>query len=145
MMGNIRMDEAGIGIAAARARRRKLAWTLAALMGAGAVVGFFSALLEAEGGGFLEGIPPAWAIAASVVTVLAIGIGSWRYNKATDELDRRDSMWSSAVTLNLLFVGYAVWYLWWKGGLAPEPSHEVMMVTTFIVGMLAYLYKKLRP
>lgn len=145
MMGNIRMDEAGIGVAAARARRRKLVWTLAALMGAGAVVGFFSALLEVEGGGFLEGIPPAWAIAASIITVLAMTIGSWRYNMAMDELERRDGMWSSAVALNLFFVGYAVWYLWWKGGLAPEPDHEVIAVATFASAMLAYLYKKLRP
>ncbi|WP_186456818.1 hypothetical protein [Sphingomonas suaedae] len=139
------MDKPSSGLAAARARRKRIVWTVAALAASGAVVGFFSALFEAEDGAFLEGIPAAWAVAASIVTVLAVLGGGYYYNRVIDELDRRDNQWASALALNLLFVGYACWYLNWKGGLVPEPQHEALILAAFIVAMLAYAWKKFRP
>lgn len=137
--------EPGDGLAAAKARRQRLQWIIAGLAAAGFVVGFFSAFLEAEGGGFLEGIPAGWAIAASLILLVALSYGGWRYHLATDELDRRDTLWASALTLNLYIAGYPVWYLWWRGGLVPEPRHETIFVVAMGVMLLAYLYKKLRP
>lgn len=133
------------GLAAARARTRRQRIILFTLMGLGAVVGFFSGLLEADGGEFLEGIPAAWAIAASLITTVALGYGSWRYYRVTDELDQRDNLWASAIAINFYFVLYANWYLLWRGGLVREPQHEALAVATFAVMMLAYGYKKLRP
>lgn len=137
--------EPGSGLAAAQARRRRLWKVTGGLAAAGFVVGFLSAFFEAEGGGFLEGIPAAWAIAASLILLMALGYGGWRYHLATDELDRRDSLWASALTLNVYIAGYPVWYLWWRGGLAPEPRHEAIFATMMGVMLLAYGYKKLRP
>lgn len=145
MIANMAKDEGSSGLAAARARRRRIVWTVAALAASGGGVGFFSALFEAEDGGFLEGIPAAWAVAASVVTVVAVLGGGYYYNRVTDELDRRDNQWASALALNLLFVGYACWYLNWKGGLAPEPQHETLILATFAVALLGYAWKKFRP
>ena len=133
------------GLAAAKARRLRLQLILGGLMGAGAVLGFFSAMFEVDGGGFMEGIPAGWAIAATVILLVALGYGGWRYNLATDELDRRDNQWAAAVALNFSIGGYASWYLWWRGGLVPEPQHQTVFVATMAVMLLAYGYKKLRP
>lgn len=137
--------ESGDGLAAAKARKQRLQWIIIGLMGAGAVIGAISAIFEVEGGGFMEGIPAGWAIAMSLLLLGALGYGGWRYHLATDELDRRDSMWASAWALNLYIAGYASWYLWWRGGLVPEPHHETIFVATMAAMLLAYLYKKLRP
>lgn len=133
------------GMAAARKRRNRISLILAALMLLGGVIGFLSAHFEVEDGGFMEGIPPFWAITASILTVIGIGYGSWRYNQATDELDRRDSQWASAVALNVYIVGYFVWYLWWRGGLVREPAHLTIFFATLIVMTAAYAFKKFKP
>lgn len=138
-------NEVKDGLAAARARTRRQRIILFTLMGAGAVVGFFSAMFEVDGGEFLEGIPAAWAIAASLITTTAVAYGGWRYSRATDELERRDNLWACGVALNFYLLLYANWYLWWRGELVREPQHEVLAVATFAVMMLAYGYKKLRP
>lgn len=139
------METERSGVAAARARRLRLFVICGLLAGVGGVIGFFSAMFEREGGGFLEGIPAIWAIAASIVTVLAIVIGGWRYHLATDELDRRDSLWASAMAMNVYLLFYACWYFWWKGGVTPEPSHEIVFIVTLAALLLAYGYKKIRP
>lgn len=133
------------GLAAAKARRRRLQAIIGGLMGAGAVLGFFSARFEMGGGGFMQGIPAGWAIVASVILLGALGFGGWRYHLATDELDRRDNQWASVAALNFYIGGYASWYLWWRGGLLPEPQHQTIFVATMAVMLLAYGYKKLRP
>lgn len=133
------------GLAAAKSRRRRLQLIIGGLMGAGAVIGFFSAKFEIDGGGFMEGIPAGWAIAASMILFVSIGYGGWRYHLATDELDRRDNQWAGAMALNFYLGGYASWYLWWRGGLVPEPQHETIFVVTMAVMLLTYGYKKLRP
>jgi hypothetical protein len=133
------------GLAADAKRRNRLSLILIGLMLVGGVVGFLSAIFEVEGGGFLEGIPAAWAIIASILMVGAVSYGSWRYNRATDELDRRDNLWASAVALHFYIVGYAGWYLWWRGGLVPEPAHGAMFVATMVVMGAAYAFKKIRP
>lgn len=138
-------NEPSPGIAAARARSRRLTIIFGGLMAVGGLMGFLSAFFEVDGGGFLEGIPAAWAIAASLILLIALSYGGWRYNLATDELDRRDNQWASAVALNLYIAFYACWYLWWRGGLLPEPQHESVFVATMIAMLLAYVYKKLRP
>lgn len=133
------------GLAAAKARRRRLQSIIGTLMGAGAVLGFFSAKFEMDGGGFMQGIPAGWAILASVILLGALGFGGWRYHLATDELDRRDNQWASVAALNFYIGGYASWYLWWRGGLLSEPQHQTIFVATMAVMLLAYGYKKLRP
>ena len=144
-METVMRPEPRSGLVAAKARRRRLQLIISVLMGAGAVLGFFSAMFEMDGGGFMQGIPAGWAIAASVILLGALGFGGWRYNLATDELDRRDNQWAGAMALNFYIGGYASWYLWWRGGLVPEPQHQTIFVATMAVMMPAYGYKKLRP
>mgnify|MGYP003345000736 CR=1 FL=1 len=74
------------GLAAAKARRLRLQLILGGLMGAGAVLGFFSAMFEVDGGGFMEGIPAGWAIAATVILLGALAVAFW----STDRLSLGD-------------------------------------------------------
>lgn len=133
------------GLAAAKARKRRLQLVIVGLIGAGALIGFFSSMSETDGGAFMEGTSAAWAIVASVILLGALSYGGWRYHLATDELDRRDNQWASAVALNFYVGGYAGWYFWWRGGLVPEPQHQTIFLATIAAMLLAYGYKKLRP
>jgi peptidoglycan/LPS O-acetylase OafA/YrhL len=144
-MAKAAMVDPSEGLAAATKRRNRISLILAGLMLLGGVIGFFSAMLGDKHGGFLEGIPASWAVIASLITVVGIGYGSWRYHLATDELDRRDTQWASTFALNIYIVGYAVWYLWWRGGLVREPMHEAIFVATMVVMMAAYGFKKIKP
>lgn len=144
-MRTVMQPEPRDGLAAAKARKLRLQLIIGGLAGAGAVLGFFTAMFERDGGGFMEGIPAGWAIVASLILLGALGYGGWRYYLATDELDRRDNQWAGAVALNLYIAGYATWYIWWRGGLVPEPQHTTIFVGTMAAMLLAYGYKKLRP
>lgn len=145
-MRDLRADPTpGAGEAALKARRRRLYTIIGALMLSGFVIGFFSARFEREGGGFLDGIPAAWAVTASIVFLLACTIGTWRYYKVVDELERHDNRWAMMMSLNLYLIGYPIWFLLWKGGLVPEPSHEIIFVALYVALMAAYGWKKIRP
>ncbi|WP_448657928.1 hypothetical protein ACPVPU_10690 [Sphingomonas sp. CJ99] len=134
----------GIGETAQKQRRRRIAWILAALIASGFAVGFLSARLEKPDGGFLEGIPAYWAIAASAIWLIAVCYGGWRLHKATDELERSTNRFASVIALNIYLVGYPVWFFLWKGALLPEPSHEAIFVVIYLTLILTYLWKKLR-
>lgn len=145
-MADLRVDPTpGAGEAALKARRRRLYTIIGALALSGFVVGFLSARFEREGGGFLEGIPAEWAIAASAIYLLTITIGTWRYYKVVDELERHDNRWAMTMALNLYLIGYPIWFMLWKGGLVPEPSHEIIFVVLYLALMAAYGWKKFRP
>lgn len=133
------------GVRAARARQRRLYVVIAALAAAGFVVGFFSSMFERDGGGFLEGIGPVWAVAASLILVVAIVWGTRVYMRHSDELERRNNSWGLVVAGNFFLIGYPVWFLLWRGELVPEPDHQIVYVATVVVMMLAYFWKKVRP
>ena len=133
------------GLAAAKARSRRLQLIIGGLMGAGAVLGFFSAIFEMDGGGFMQGIPAAWAIAASVILLGALGFGGWRYKPPTHDPHRGGKPRAGGGGRHFSIGGYASWYLWWRGGLVPEPQHQAIFIATMAAMMLAYGYKKLRP
>jgi hypothetical protein len=134
----------GIGEKAQRDRERRLRWIMLALGAAGFFTGLFASGMEREGGGFMDGIPPAFAIGFAVVWMLAIGYGGWRYHKVTDELDRANNRFAAVYAFNAYLIGYPVWFMLWKGGLVPEPSHQTIFVTLYIVMVTLYLWKKIR-
>lgn len=133
------------GIRADRARQRRIYLIMGTLAGAGFVVGFFSSMFEREGGGFLEGIGPVWAVAASIILVVSVIVGTIVYFRQVDELERRNNYWANATGCNAVLIGYPVWYLLWRGGLVSEPTHESVFVVLIAATTLAYLWKKFRP
>ncbi len=139
-------DTIGPGEAAARIRRNRIAGTTALLMAAGGVIGLLTVLGQHDIRDGLSGtLHPAAAIAAAAILVVSIVYGSWRYFRTVDEVERRDNYLANSIGLYFYMLGYAGWYLLWRGQLVPEPSHELLFGATFTVTMIAYFWKKLRP
>ena len=141
-----RATEMGAGEAADRARRRGINAITAALMLAGGLVGAI-VLISGQGNGDLLHVrmPAGWAIAAAVILVASIAIGSLVFLARVDEVELRDNAFASMVALYAYMTGYAGWFLLWRGQVVPEPSHQWLFAATFAVNILAYLWKKLRP
>ncbi len=140
------IDDPAPGIGEARekmqsGRSKRTLWILA---GIGMVVGFFSAMLEGDGEGFLNGIPAAWAIASAAIFIAAISIGSWFYYRQMDEVARYTNLWAAAVTVNLYLIAYPIWYVLWRGELVREPSHEVIFLFVYVAYVAALGWKKWR-
>lgn len=139
-------DKPGPGEAANRARTRRLFVTFAVLAAIGGVVGFTTAMVEDRDASLLSGgsVPGWFAILAALALVVAVTAGSVVYHRSMDELQRLDNYWATAMGANLLLLGYPVWLILWKGGLAPLPDAFTLYVAVFATTMLAYLLRKLR-
>ncbi len=150
MMGTImkRSDTGamGPGEAAARLRQRRMLTNFGAIAAVGFVVGLTAALVESKDASILSGgtLPGWFAIMAAVLTVGAVGIGSWRYHRTMDELQRLDNYFAGTVGANLFLGGYPVWLILWKGGLVPEPNALVLYLAVWLTTVLAYTWRKLR-
>ncbi|MBX9797578.1 hypothetical protein [Sphingomonas sp.] len=138
-------NEPGAGERAARARTRRIWLIIGSLGGLGFVAGFATAMFEKDTPGMFPGaLPPAFAIAMSIVLVVAILIGSWRYFVAIDEVERQNNYIASTWGLNFYLLAYPVWFLLWRGGLVAEPMHETLFLATVAVMMAVYLWTKFR-
>ncbi|NML06819.1 hypothetical protein [Sphingomonas sp. G-3-2-10] len=137
----------GAGERAGKARRKRIMGVVTLLGISGGIVGFLTSKYSDNGpGGFLQGDLPAWtAILASVVIVVSLTWGSWKFFQVVDEVELRDNYLASTVGLYFYMILYAVWYLLWWGKLVPEPSHEWLFASTLAASLIAYLWKKLRP
>ncbi len=135
----------GPGERAARQRSRRIMAILVVLALGGGVTGFIAAFMEtpASDGG-IGTFPPAFAIAAVITYVGLVGIGSWRYLRNIDEVERCNNHIAATWAANIYLVAYPSWYMLWKGGLAIEPVHEVLFVGIFAVMMIAYGWPKFR-
>ncbi|UZK64861.1 hypothetical protein [Sphingomonas sp. M1-B02] len=137
--------ELGEGERAAKVRRRKIVGILfiaGALGGVGGgLMGFYR---DQNDPGLIGPLPPVVAIVATAIMAVTIVVASWAYLRAVDEVERLTNYWSSMFTLYFFLVAYPAWYLLWKGGLVPEPRHEIIFVTVYLVMIAAYFWKKLR-
>ncbi|UZK70531.1 hypothetical protein OKW76_05670 [Sphingomonas sp. S1-29] len=137
----------GTGEQAARLRQRRIRRLFAALAAAGFVTGLVMALLEDDAKGPVAGVgalPPAFAIGAVVLGIVAILWGGLRYWQSTDELDRRDNMLASMIGLNMYALTYPAWWTLWKGALVPAPNGETIFMATMIVTAISYGWLKYR-
>jgi hypothetical protein len=139
----------GEGERAARLRRRRT-YTIIGLLGlTGGIVGGALGGATGQFSRFLTDpdatISPTLAIAAAAVTVIGTIVGAIAYFRHIDELERQVNYWTANITVNFYFLTYIAWFILWKGSLLPEPSHETLFGSTFVVMILAYYWKKLRP
>lgn len=127
----------------AAARRRQF-WIFSALAGAGFIVGLSVAILEPQDAGILTGgtIPAPLAIILCLITLVAIVAGSWRMWRTADEVDRSQHLWANSAAVMVAMLGYIIWFMLWKGGLASEPSAHPIFLATVITGSATYLWKK---
>ena len=137
--------EAGPGEAAARAQARRMTSWFAILLAIGGVIGMITALLEPHAASIMSGgtVPPLFAIAAAVVTAVATVIGTRYLYTIADELELHNNMVAGAVGANALLLGYPVWFLLWKGGVAPEPQHIILFLLVLITTGGTYLFRKI--
>jgi hypothetical protein len=126
-----------------RAEAQRLARVRARVLGAlvCAVLIIGSAWLFKQSGGR---IAPAGAITIVIVYLVAlIGFG-WRTCRRADEVEIRDNLVALAAAAGFYGLVYPGWYFLWKGGLLPEPSHELMYIAMIAVTTLTYLWAKIR-
>lgn len=135
----------GEGERALQARKRKVVGSVILLMLGGAVVGFATSV--GSGGASLLTAPMApWlAIAATVVLLITLSWGSWRFFQVVDEVELRDNYIASTFGLYAYISVYFSWSLLWRGQLLPEPQHFVLFCITMVFTLIAYLWMKFRP
>ncbi|MFM9978307.1 MAG: hypothetical protein ACKVOP_09750, partial [Sphingomonadaceae bacterium] len=103
---------------------------LGGLIGAG-FIAFNSDLIAPMNGS----IPPAMAVILAVILATAVLWASIAYNKRADEIAIVNNIHASATGSFVLLAGYPLWFLLWKGGLLPEPSHMIMFgVVCAVIG-----------
>jgi protein-S-isoprenylcysteine O-methyltransferase Ste14 len=135
----------GPGEIAEAGSRRQFWLFVAAMFGIGVAVGMTGAAFEIDPGGFLTGLlPPGIALAMAAVATLALAVGTVIFLRRSDEVERGDNIWASAVAANALLIVYPAWFFLWKGGWVTEPSHVALFLIVYVTMMLAYLYRKFR-
>jgi len=89
-------------------------------------------------------IAPAGAIIIVALYLVSMGGAFWFACRKSDEVEARDTIFSLAVAGGTYGLTYPGWYFLWKGGLLPEPSHELLYIQLIAVLTIAYFWKKLR-
>ncbi|MGL4488817.1 MAG: PEP-CTERM sorting domain-containing protein [Rhizobiaceae bacterium] len=125
-------------------KKRLRVWAgVATLAGAGAVVGFLVAIMETDGPTFMaRQLDPNTAIWLALATALVLIFGSWFYWRNIDEVERNSNIVGTASGGGTLILCYPPWFLLWKGGLVPEPSHVAMFLIVCVSGALVFLIKQ---
>lgn len=89
-------------------------------------------------------IAPGWAIAFVGLYLLAL-FACWRFAcRVSDEVELRNNVSALAAGGLANALVYPSWYFLWRGGLMPEPSHELLFAVVFLTTMLAYIWKRYR-
>ncbi len=139
------IDRMGEGERATVLRRRRVMRPIIATGVIGGILGFVLAALEGGTERMVSALPPAAAVAAALVTVVTVTAGSVIYWRRIDELERNACLWSGMLTLNFYFLTYMSWWLLWKGGITPEPHHEILFGATYFALIATYSWKKFHP
>lgn len=99
---------------------------------------------HAADNGFSGTWPPALSIGIAVLYVIAMIAGSLALSRVTDEHERAQSYKAVALAGAGYMLGYPVWFLLWKAGVAVEPIHWVLFVGFWLLlagGTLFYRFR----
>ncbi len=92
---------------------------------------------------FLLGpLSPSAALWLAAGFLAALGLVAWLAHGLLDEHEISAAAYGQAAACGIVVVGYPVWFLLWKGGLAHEPSHVALYVTLLLVSWAGYAYRK---
>ena len=132
--------------ARARQRQRRINTVVGALFAVGLVCGFLVGFFEDENSGLLaaNSIPPWLAIGSAIMFLIAVGFGSWKLMKVSDEHERIIHTKTTVVAGNVMLIGYPAWFILWKGGLVPEPDALWLFVAGIIGSAIAFAWYKFR-
>jgi hypothetical protein len=125
-------------------RRRDYRKSFAAFVICGIVATIGNAVF---GGGvvppFLRGtLAPSTAVGLAVGFVSVMLLIAWLGRDLLDEHEISCSAYGQAAATGVVVLGYPIWYVLWKGGLMPEPSHVTMFATLLLVSWAGYAYRK---
>jgi hypothetical protein len=135
----------GPGETMERAKNRRRAFVMFALMAAGGACGLALAIAEPKGAGILQGAIAPWAaVALAAAWLIAVVGGSLWYKKHADEIDLAAQIWGQAVGGATIILLYPVWYLLGRAALVPAPDANVVFLALYVVMTGAYLWKKFR-
>ncbi|MCJ7422060.1 hypothetical protein [Sphingomicrobium astaxanthinifaciens] len=130
---------------ARRVRLQKIVIALALLLGMGMGIGF--GLLSVGGeDAFAEGRewPTGFAIAVAAGVLVVMPLLMLTATRTADELEMAHQAFGMQVGGFVLLCGYPAWYALWKGGLVPEPGHEVLWLGFFAPLVAGYVFHRFR-
>lgn len=123
-----------------RARRYWAVSLVFGLMGAGV-----GATLAYLGDNDARSLSASWAVGVTLLYAICLPLGSWLFLRQTDEVDLRDNLIGCTAGIYFYTMLYPGWYFLWKGGLVPEPDHQLLFIGTMGVVAAVYFWKRLRP
>jgi drug/metabolite transporter (DMT)-like permease len=131
---------------AAAERRQRARWRrllgLAVASGVATALAFaFTRTGESYGAGTLA---PELTIAGAVVYVLLMVFGSYAMTRVTDEVEIHNNVVGLAAGGGALLLAYPPWWMLWRGGLVPEPTHGALFFLMFGAALAVYAWKKYR-
>jgi len=127
-------------------QREQRIWAIkGSLFVVGMVTGGIVGYLVADSGFSADARWPASLAVGLVVTYLAaIGIGSWLLRELCDEVERQ-LQYKATTTAGLFYIiAYPVWFVLWKGGLLPEPSHWQLFLGFYAALLASYVFYRYR-
>lgn len=130
-----------------RTQRRRyvtiLGWVfgISLLLGAGGRI--IAEVWSRDSGGGLS-LPPVAAIALVGAFLVIVGIGSWLYFRAIDELELEANKWAGVIGINFYAVAFPVWWVLAIAKLTPPPDEWTVYGATIAVTLLAFLWRRLR-
>jgi hypothetical protein len=129
------------------AARRRTRWLIiAALFVAGIIPGFY--LGYQDGAALTEGRTATWppALVAALIGLYLFAVvgGGVLLNRVADDFDRQLGYKTVSFAGTVLMVVYPIWYVLWRGDLAPEPIHWVLFLLFWLSLVLAYLFYRFR-
>lgn len=142
MMGELMTDGEQL-----HAQNRKRLWRslfigglFAAPIGAG--VGFGLGKSKGDINAFWT-MAPDWLVI--VLVLLAAGgflFGLWRFDRAIDEVERVDNLWSSTAAYTTYAVLFPAWWAFGKAGITGEPNGWAIYLAALVLGLVAYGKRK---
>lgn len=132
------IDGENFGAAAERRRRRRY-WTLMGLaLVAAVMIGLTGRILGTPYGP----IAPGAAIALAAALLLFTVVGGWVYFRNIDELEVAANLVGGFWGFCAFIVGWPLWHMLWRGGLAPEPEVLPLYLIAGIVSVIGFLWRR---
>lgn len=131
-------DGDNFGTVAERRRRRRY-WTLMGLaLVASVVIGLTGRILGTPYGP----IDPAAAIGLAAAILMLSVVGNWFYFRSIDELEVASNLVGGFWGFYAFMVGWPLWHILWRGGLAPKPEMLPLYVAAALVAVAGFLWKR---
>jgi hypothetical protein len=135
----------GAGAAREEAERKRQTTLVGVCCGLGLAAGVYLGTQGADG---LMGISgpwdPALAVATAVVYVVALLAASHFLGAGMDEVKKSSLHKAGSFANSVFFFTYPVWFILWRGGIAPEPMHLVIFIGFWASLCLGSLYHRFR-